>query len=184
MKFLLGRLGLRDSGSLKLIGRLFADNFWNHWRRYLLSFVLMGVAAATTAYSAVIIKYVVDEIFIAHNLPMLVPLSLAIMGLSLGKGFANYFQEVVLGRLGNRIVAENQRRVYDHLLKFGVSHFTTQPSSSLIMVVNGGATAFCREQLGIWPVCGAGRHAERHTRVEKRHMETEKRLTGVMRIQQ
>ena len=101
----------------------------------------MAIAAGTTAYSARIIKDVVDEIFIARNLNLLVPLSLTIIGLSLAKGFASYFQEVVMSRIGNRIVAENQRRVYDHLLKFGVGHFTTQSSSGLIMVVNSGATA-------------------------------------------
>src|SRR5581483_8077754 len=79
---------------------------------------------------------------------MLVPLSLAIIALSLTKGFASYFQEVVLGRLGNRIVAENQRRVYDHILRFGLSHFTTQNSSGLIMVVNSGAAAI-REVLNM-----------------------------------
>ena len=110
---LLRRLGFRDSGTLKLIWRLFTANFWNHWRRYLLAILLMVVTAGTTAYSAQIIKYVVDEIFIARNLNMLVPLSLAIIGLSLAKGFASYFQEVVMSRIGNRIVAENQRRLYD-----------------------------------------------------------------------
>src|SRR6185369_14895049 len=136
-----GRIGLRDSANLKLIGRLFTANFWIHWRSYLLAIVLMAIAAGATAYSARIIKDVVDEIFIARNLAMLVPLSLAIIGLSLAKGFASYFQEVVMSRIGNRIVAENQRRLYDHLLEFGVGQFTTQSSSSLIMVVNSGANA-------------------------------------------
>ncbi len=145
---LLGRLGIRDSATLKLIRRLFSDNFRSHWRRYALAFGLMGIAAASTASSARIIKDVVDEIFIAHNLNMLVPLSLAIIGLSLTKGFSTYFQEVVLGRLGNRIVAENQRRVYDHILRFGVAHFTAQKSSTLIMVVNNGASA-AREVLNM-----------------------------------
>ena len=125
---LLRRVDLRDSATLKLIWRLFTANFWNHWRSYLLAIVLMVITAGTTAYSARIIKDVVDEIFIARNLNMLMPLSLAIIGLSLAKGFASYFQEVVMGRIGNRIVAENQRRVYDHLLKFGLGHFTTQSS--------------------------------------------------------
>jgi ATP-binding cassette subfamily B protein len=138
---LLHRLGFRDSGTLKLVWRLFSANFWNHWRSYLLAVGLMVITAGTTAYSARIIKDVVDEIFIARNLSMLVPLSMAIIGLSLTKGFASYFQEVVMGRIGNRIVAENQRRVYDHLLKFGAGHFTTQSSSSLIMVVSSGANA-------------------------------------------
>ena len=145
---ILGRLGIRDSASLKLIWRLFSENFGRHWKRYALAFVLMGIAAASTAFSARIIKDVVDEIFIAHNLNMLVPLSLAIIALSLTKGFATYFQETILGRLGNRIVAENQRRIYDHILKFGVSHFNTQASSSLIMVVNSGASA-AREVLNM-----------------------------------
>jgi len=138
---ILGRLGVRDSGTLALIWRLFTDNFRRHWRGYLLAFVLMAIAAASTAYSANIIKYVVDEIFVAHKIEMLLPLAFTIIGLSVTKGFATYFQEVVLGRIGNRIVAENQRRVYDHLLQFGVSHFTTQSSANLIMVVNSGANA-------------------------------------------
>ncbi len=109
---LLGRLGIRElSGAEADPARLFAENFRRHWLRYALAFVLMAIAAGATALSATIIKYVVDEIFIAHNLNMLVPLSMGIVALSFTKGFASYFQEVVLGRLGNRIVAENQGRV-------------------------------------------------------------------------
>src|SRR5262245_4571828 len=86
LSFLLGKLGFRNTGTLALVGRLFKANFWNHWRRYLLGIVLMAITAGATAFSARIIKDVVDEIFIARNLEMLVPLSLAIIGLSLSKG--------------------------------------------------------------------------------------------------
>jgi ATP-binding cassette subfamily B protein len=137
----LGKLGISDAGTLALIWRLFSQNFWRHRRRYAFAFALMGVAAAATTLSATIIKYVVDEIFVAHNLNMLVPLSMGIIALSLTKGFAAYSQEVVLSRLGNRIVAENQRRVYDHLLQFGVGEFNARSSSDLIMVVNNSVNA-------------------------------------------
>jgi ATP-binding cassette subfamily B protein len=69
----------------------------------------MAIAAGTTAYSARIIKDVVDEIFIARNLNLLVPLSMTIIGLSLAK-VSPATREVVMSRIGNRI-AENQRRV-------------------------------------------------------------------------
>ena len=136
-----GRAGVVDTGSLRLIRRLLAENFGRHWKGYAFAVALMVVVASTTALSAYLMKFVVDEIFIAHNMALLVPLSLAIIGISLAKGLGAYGQEVALGRIGNRVVADNQRRVYNHLLKFGLDYFTTQTSSNLIMVVSGGATA-------------------------------------------
>jgi len=46
-----------------------------------------------------------------------------------------------LGRIGNRIVAETQSRVYARLLQFGTGYFTTQPSSNLIMIVVNAANS-------------------------------------------
>jgi ATP-binding cassette subfamily B protein len=68
-------------------------------------------------------------------------LSLAIICIFLVKGFATYGQDVTLGRIGNRIVAEVQRRLYNHVLGFDLGFFTGRPSSELIARVSGGANA-------------------------------------------
>ncbi len=124
-----------NSETLRLLGRVFADNFGAHWKRYAVAIALMVFVSTTTALSAWIMKLVVDEIFVKRVGEMLVPLSMAVIALSTSKGLATYGQEVLMGKIGNRIVAETQSRVYRHILKFGVGYFTTQPSSTLIMIV-------------------------------------------------
>jgi len=135
------RRRIAESDALRLIRRCFADNFHAHWRRYAIAIALLVVVSGTTAASAWLMKHVVDEIFIRRDVAMLLPLSLAIILLSTTKGFATYGQEVMMGRIGNRIVAEYQSRVYSRLLRFGAGYFTTTPSSTLIMIVVSGAAA-------------------------------------------
>ena len=72
---------------------------------------------------------------------MLLPLTAAVIILPLIRGFAGYGQEVVLTRVGNRIVANTQRRVYKHILSFGLGYFSAHPSSELVMKVENGANS-------------------------------------------
>ena len=130
-----------DEGSAALLRRLVAENFKPQARRYAIAAVFMGLAAATTAGWAWLQKDVVNEIFFKHNTAMLLPLTLGIILLPLLRGLATFGQEVTLSRISNRIVAEVQRRIYSHVLSFGLNFFTSRPSSELIMRVSGGANA-------------------------------------------
>ncbi|WEK50727.1 MAG: ABC transporter transmembrane domain-containing protein [Candidatus Kaistia colombiensis] len=44
-------------------------------------------------------------------------------------------------RIGNRIVAENQKRFYDRCLKFGLDFYNDRASSELIMSISSGSNA-------------------------------------------
>jgi ATP-binding cassette subfamily B protein len=55
------------------------------------------------------------------------------------KGLATFVQSYYLSKAGNSIVAEQQRKIYDRLLKQGVSFFQNLPSSELLIRVTYNA---------------------------------------------
>ncbi|MCX5496166.1 ABC transporter ATP-binding protein [Kaistia dalseonensis] len=130
-----------ESGTIGLVGRILRGNFRNHWRGYTISFIFLFIVAAMTSLSAWIMRDVVNQIFVKQDVEMLWVLSFGVMAIFIVKGAATYGQMVVQSRIGNRIVAENQKRFYERCLKFGLDFFTDRASSELIMSVSAGANA-------------------------------------------
>lgn len=62
----------------------------------------------------------------------LVNVSLAIIVVFLVKGLADYGSNVILSRIGNNIVAQQQYRISNHVLKQSLSFFVRFPSSDLL----------------------------------------------------
>jgi subfamily B ATP-binding cassette protein MsbA len=57
------------------------------------------------------------------------------------KGVATYGHSVMLSRIGNRIVADNQRAVFSKLLSEGLNFFTDRHSTEFIARLSAGAAA-------------------------------------------
>jgi subfamily B ATP-binding cassette protein MsbA len=128
-------------GALAVIRRLFASYALPYWRRYALAGVLMVVAAACTALSAYLIGTVVNTAYVERNFRGIVALSGAIVAIFAVKGLASYGHAVILARIGNRIVAENQRRLFAKLLSENLGFFADRHSSEFIARLNTGAVA-------------------------------------------
>ena len=62
-----------------------------------------------------------------------------LIALATTKGFSAYGQAVTLGRIGNRIIAGYQKRLYDNLLAQGVSFFSDRHSAEFLNRLNSGA---------------------------------------------
>ena len=90
------------------IKRLMLTDGRRHWKGYAISFVFMGIMAATTSGLAFLMGDVINRIFVQQNSAAIWILSGAVLALSVIKGFATYGQAVTLSRVGNRIVADNQ----------------------------------------------------------------------------
>jgi subfamily B ATP-binding cassette protein MsbA len=123
----------------EIIPRLFATDGRKHAWGYALSFVFMGIIAATTALAAYMMKHVVDRIFVDGNYQMVWILGGALAGLFALKGAATYGQMVTLAKIGNRIIADYQRKIYDSLLAQGVSFFAERHSTEFLNRMNAGA---------------------------------------------
>src|SRR4029077_11085211 len=116
-------------GAPALIRRLFADHALRHRKLYIIAFVLMGVAAACTALSAYLLGDVVDQAYVHKNFHALLIVGIAAFGLFALKGAATYGQQVIMMRIGNRIVADNQRHMFDKLLIENIGFFSDRHSS-------------------------------------------------------
>ncbi|PZQ81134.1 MAG: ABC transporter ATP-binding protein [Ancylobacter novellus] len=121
------------------IKRLMLTDGRRHWKGYAISFVFMGIMAATTSGLAFLMGDVINRIFVQQNSAAIWILSGAVLALSVIKGFATYGQAVTLSRVGNRIVADNQKRVLDRLLAQDVSYFAGGHTAEIMLRFNNGA---------------------------------------------
>jgi ABC-type multidrug transport system fused ATPase/permease subunit len=124
-----------------LVKRLLTEQGAVHWRKYASAFVLMALSAACTAASAYLIGDVINQAYVNRNLPGIVTLGGITALLFTIKGLATYGHTVVLSRIGNRIVANNQRAVFSKLLSEGLSFFSDRHSTEFIARLSTGAAA-------------------------------------------
>jgi ATP-binding cassette, subfamily B, bacterial MsbA len=75
------------------------------------------------------------------NLPGIIILALVTAVIFMIKAMATYGQALMLARIGNRIVADNQRRMLAKLLQHNVGFFADRHSSEFIARLTTGATA-------------------------------------------
>jgi subfamily B ATP-binding cassette protein MsbA len=128
-------------GAYVLVRRLLTEQGLRHWRKYLIAFVLMGIAAAATAASAYLIGTVINEAYISRNFPGIVILGGVTVALFASKGLATYGFSVMLSRIGNRIIADNQRAVFAKLLNEGLGFFSDRHSTEFIARLTTGSAA-------------------------------------------
>ena len=124
-----------------LIRRLLTEQGLTHWRKYILAFIMMAVAAGCTAFSAYLIGDVINQAYVNRNLPGIVTLGFVTAALFAAKGIATYGHSVMLSRIGNRIVADNQRAVFAKLLNEGLNFFSDRHSTEFIARLSTGAAS-------------------------------------------
>jgi ATP-binding cassette, subfamily B, bacterial MsbA len=124
-----------------LIKRLLTEYASQHIRLYVLAGVLMIVGAACMAASAYLIGDMINQAYVNRNFPAILALSIATTILYSLRGVVTYGQAVLMSRIGTRIVAENQRRVFDKVLNEGLGYFADRHSSEFIARLTTGANS-------------------------------------------
>ncbi len=115
-----------------LVRRLARDNLRHYWVQLVFALLCMAVVSVTTALSAYLMEPVVNDVFIAENEDMLWWVSGAVLATFLAKGFASYGQSLLMAFVGLRIVADNQIRLYRHLIGMDLGFFNSMPSGRLV----------------------------------------------------
>lgn len=115
-----------------LVQRLIRDNLRHYWVQLVLAVLCMAVVSATTALSAYLMEPVVNDVFIGENQDMLWWVSGAVFVTFLAKGLANYGQSLLMAFVGLRIIADNQIRLYRHLIGMDLGFFNSMPSGRLV----------------------------------------------------
>src|SRR5271169_5225591 len=130
-----------DYSTFSLIRRLLVDEALEHWPRYTLAFALMGISAAATALTAYLLGTMTNEAYVNRNYHGIVVIGLIAMVIFAAKGFATYGSTVTLSWIGNHIIADNQRRLFDKLLHEDIGFFADRHSSEFIARLTTGANA-------------------------------------------
>ncbi len=112
--------------------RLWQDHI-RHQKRWLILAVLCMLAfALITAGQAFLVKPALDEVFFEQNRTMLWLIPAAVILLSIFKMGAGYGQSVLMGRVGQRIIADLQKRIFGHLMRADLGYFLERGPGPLI----------------------------------------------------
>jgi ATP-binding cassette subfamily B protein len=128
-------------GAAILIRRLITEQGLAYWRRYLLAFALMGVGAATTAGSAYLLGQVINKAYVEKDVRGIVLLSLVTIVIFTIKGAATYGHTVILSKISNAILANNQRRLFAKLMSENIAFFSNRHSSEFLARLTTGTNS-------------------------------------------
>jgi ATP-binding cassette, subfamily B, bacterial MsbA len=122
----------RGGRSAALVARLVRDFIRPHAKRIVLAFVLMGLAAGSTAGRAWLMQPVLDRIFVAREGSLLLLIAGGALALALVKGLADYGQAVLMTRVGQRVIADVQIALFARLMRADLAYFHANPTGTLI----------------------------------------------------
>jgi subfamily B ATP-binding cassette protein MsbA len=118
--------------SAALVGRLARDFVRPHAGRIVVAFLLMGLAAGSTAGRAWLMQPVLDRIFVAREGAMLLLIASGALALAIVKGLADYGEAVLMTRVGQRVIADVQIALFARLMRADLAYFHAHPTGTLI----------------------------------------------------
>ncbi len=123
-----------------VLKRVIAENGRDHLKGYGLAVLSLAIVALTTAFTAWIMESVVNEAFANKRADLVILICGSIFVAFVLRGFATYFQAVILSKIGNNIVARYQRRLYSHLMALSVGFFSESRSAYLAAQISQNVT--------------------------------------------
>jgi subfamily B ATP-binding cassette protein MsbA len=122
----------KNTRSAALVGRLAGDFMRPHAKRIVLAFLLMGLAAGSTAGRAWLMEPVLDRIFVAREGSLLLLIAGGALCLALVKGLADYGEAVLMTRVGQRVIADVQIALFARLMRADLAYFHAHPTGTLV----------------------------------------------------
>jgi ATP-binding cassette subfamily B protein len=138
----------QPSEIVAVIRRILAENGREYAWYYALAILCLVLVAATTAFTAWIMRDVIDEIFYRQRSDLILLICATIMAAFVIRGLASYGQAVTLAKIGNNLVARYQRRIFHHVMKLGVGYFNDTRSGRLAAQINENVNGI-RDLLGM-----------------------------------
>lgn len=131
----------RPTQSHRMIWRLVRESFRQHSTGYAIAIAAMLVTAAMTAASAWIMKDITNEFVVSKDINRVYMIAGTVAAIFIIKGLATFLQGLFLSRVGNAIIADRQRKIFDRILAQGIAFYHSIPSADLITRVTHNAQA-------------------------------------------
>ena len=124
------KLNYKDN--LYLTKRLFKTYVFPYKFKFFLSILLMFVVAGTTGAHAYLVKPALDEVFVNKNTGVLVIIPVIIMGITVIKAMATYFQMLLMNYINIFITADLRKELYQHYIYSDISALNSTSSGNMI----------------------------------------------------
>jgi subfamily B ATP-binding cassette protein MsbA len=121
-----------DHSTWLLTKRLLREHVRPYLGRILLSFVFMGMVAATSGILAALMKPVVDKVFVQKDLSSLWWVAIAVVVTSIAKGISTYAQSSMTAWVGLRVIVDLQNRLFVHLTQMDLQFFHDTATGRLV----------------------------------------------------
>ena len=134
----------RDERSMenqRLIVRLLRESFRQHMFGYAAAIASMLVVAGMTGASAWMMRDMTNEFMVEKRMSHFYLIAGAVAAIFTIKGVATFLQTYFMSRVGNAIIAERQRKIYDRILAQGIEFYHSTSSSDLINRMTNNAQA-------------------------------------------
>lgn len=112
--------------------RLWRDHVRHQARWLILAVLCMLAFSGVTSAQAFLVKPALDEVFFNHDRTMLWLIPVVVLLLTLVKMASGYGQDVLMGRVGQRIIADLQKRIFNHLMRADLRYFLQHGPGPLI----------------------------------------------------
>jgi len=119
-----------------MLKHIIAENGRDYRWDYIVAIFCLVMVSASTGYIAYIMKWVIDKAFVDRDLIAAWLICASIFVVFVARGFAGYFQSVILNKIGNNTIARYQRRLYTHLMSLSVGFFNEARSAQLAAQVS------------------------------------------------
>ncbi|MBY0292364.1 MAG: ATP-binding cassette domain-containing protein [Alphaproteobacteria bacterium] len=121
-----------DKTSVSLVRRLWCEHI-KPYRWYICGGLLcMAIAAMTTAMLAKMLQPLFDDVFVARNEDMLFQVAVLVLGIFVLKGLSSFGEAVSLIYVGQKIIGDIQRRLFDHFIGADLAYFHARSSGELV----------------------------------------------------
>ncbi|ULJ72394.1 ABC transporter ATP-binding protein [Rhizobium gallicum] len=122
--------------TLEILKRVVSENFRDHIPGYSFAIACLAAVALSTAYTAYVMKSIVDEAFVSKDAELVALICLSLFAAFVIRGFASYGQAVALSRVSNGIVARYQKRLAAHLMTLPVEFFDQRRSGQVAALLS------------------------------------------------
>jgi len=121
-----------DKATLFLVNRLWREHI-RPYRWYVAGgLVCMALAAITTAALAKMLQPLFDDVFMARNEAMLFHVALLVLGVFILKGLSGFGESVSMIYVGQKIIGDIQKRLFDHFIEADLAYFHARSSGELV----------------------------------------------------
>ncbi len=118
--------------TFSLLKRLFFGYVLKHKIKLIVSIICMVIVAASTALNAWMMQPVLDEIFINKNQTLIIIIPIVIIIVAIVKGFASYFQSILMSFVGYKLVSEIQNEMFFSAIQCDLAYHNEINSGTIV----------------------------------------------------